>query len=266
MIKLNRLSVTLQIIIFTSIISFIVFFADALVPFLALEPSNIISGQLLWTLVTHIFVHANFFHLFVNMFSLWFVGNMAERIIGSKRFVWFYVLSGVFAGLLASVLAGFFGFGIGARIFGSPDVYMVGASGALFGLIGLLAVLIPRQRVYLIAGPIIAIVLQFIVDSSIQNSALIGAIDLIVNVYVLLALFTLISFNPRARRIALPVAMPLWLLPVIAIVPLILIGLFISLPIGNFAHLGGLLAGLGYGWYLRNKYQRKVHMLQSADR
>ena len=69
------------------------------------------------------------------------------------------------------------------------------------------------------------------------------------------------SFNPRTRKIAVPVGMPFWLLPIIAIVPLVIIGLFVQLPIGNTAHLGGLLAGLIYGLYLRMKYKKKVEVL-----
>jgi membrane associated rhomboid family serine protease len=55
--------------------------------------------------------------------------------------------------------------------------------------------------------------------------------------------------------------MPLWLLPVVAIIPLVIVGLFFPLPIGNMAHFGGLLAGLGYGFYLRRRYKKKVQLL-----
>jgi membrane associated rhomboid family serine protease len=270
--KITRLSVNLQIIIFTVIVSLIAFISPSVFVFLALHPADLIQWgsfsaiQSACTVLTHIFVHVNFFHLFVNMFSLWFIGNLVERIIGRKRFMWFYVLAGMFAGLLAALLSIFFGFGIGERIFGSPDVYMVGASGAIFGLVGLLAVLIPRQRVYLILGPIVAILIQFVVEGLSSNSTLVSVIAVIINVYIILSLFAILSFSPKLRKFALPVAMPLWLLPIVAIVPLVLIGLFISLPIGNFAHLGGLLAGLVYGAYLRKKYANKVMMLQRVFR
>ena len=56
--------------------------------------------------------------------------------------------------------------------------------------------------------------------------------------------------------------MPFWLLPLVAIVPLVIIGLFVELPIGNTAHFGGFLAGVVYGFYLRKKYSRKIRMLE----
>jgi len=55
--------------------------------------------------------------------------------------------------------------------------------------------------------------------------------------------------------------MKLWVAPIIAIVPLVLIGLFVDLPIGNSAHIGGLLIGLLYAFYLRKKYKRKTALI-----
>ena len=94
-------------------------------------------------------MHGNFTHLFVNMISLFFIGNFVEKLVGRKRFFWLYMLSGLFAGLLFVFLAYFFGVSeLGARIFGSPEIFAVGASGAIFALAGLLAVLTPKLRVY----------------------------------------------------------------------------------------------------------------------
>lgn len=46
-------------------------------------------------LITHLFMHGDFFHLFFNMFALWMFGNILENIWGPKRFLWFYMLSGL---------------------------------------------------------------------------------------------------------------------------------------------------------------------------
>ena len=77
--------------------------------------------------------------------------NFLEKIIGRKKFFWFYIFSGIFAGVFYSVLSFYFGItDLGARIFVDPSVYSVGASGAIFGIAGLLAILTPRMKVYLI--------------------------------------------------------------------------------------------------------------------
>ncbi len=229
------------------------------VDFVAIKPSNIVEGKYLWTFLTSMFMHAGFFHLFVNMFSLFFIGSIVEKIVGRKRYLWFYLLSGVFAGLFYVLFAYFLGgSAIGGRIFGGPDTLALGASGAIFGLAGLLTVMIPHKKVYLIVGPMIAIVLQAIFNHVSPLSSFTGIIDFLVTVYIFVAIFSMLSFNERSRRISVPIEMSFWLLPVIAIVPLVIIGLFVELPIGNTAHLGGLVAGLIYGAFLRSKYKNKT--------
>ena len=120
---------------------------DTFCKFIGVQPNAFFSGAV-WTLLTSMFMHANFTHLFVNMISLFFIGGFIEKLIGKKRYFWFYILSGIFAGLMFVVLAYFFGNSeLGARIFGSREVFAVGASGAIFALGGLLVVLTPNLRV-----------------------------------------------------------------------------------------------------------------------
>jgi len=128
-------------ILFTILISINANFLD----YIALKPSNIITNFYFWTFLTSMFMHAGFFHLFVNMFSMLFVGNLVERIIGKKRFISFYLLSGLFAGILFLLVSLFVP---------SENVYAVGASGAIFGLIGLLMMLTPNLPVYMMFIPI----------------------------------------------------------------------------------------------------------------
>jgi membrane associated rhomboid family serine protease len=151
-------SVTTWIILVTTIISTAAFVFFAVFPnsldWLALKPSSILQGKCLWTLILHIFVHGGIAHLLVNMFALFSLGGLCERIVGKKRFLWFYLISGVIAGLSAILLSGFFGSSYwGERIFGSADVYMVGASGAIFAIAGLFVVLLPRIRFSIIFLP-----------------------------------------------------------------------------------------------------------------
>ncbi|MDO8528832.1 MAG: rhomboid family intramembrane serine protease [Nanoarchaeota archaeon] len=146
----KRLNINL-IFVLTNVVLFILFTIliysnSKFLDYIALKPSNIFQGKYLWTFITSMFMHGGFFHLFVNMFSMLFVGNLVEKILGSKRYVWFYLISGLFAGAL---------FVLSALIFpGDLGTYAVGASGALFGLIGMLMLVTPNLPVYMMFIPI----------------------------------------------------------------------------------------------------------------
>jgi rhomboid protease GluP len=261
-ISLNTTFIIINVIafiLFTVLISAKIISID----FISLKPSNVLHGKYLWTFLTSMFMHASFFHLFVNMFSLFFIGSLVEKIIGRRRYFWFYMLSGIFAGLVYSLFAYFLGGSLlGARIFGGPDTLAVGASGAIFGLAGLLAVLIPKKKVYLIAGPLIAIILQAVFNVIFPSTTLTNTLDIFVTIYIFFAIFSMLSFNEKTRKIGVPIEMPFWLLPIVAIVPLVIIGLFVELPIGNTAHFGGLIVGLIYGFFLVTKYKNKTSFIR----
>jgi rhomboid protease GluP len=278
---LRKLSITNWLII-ANVIVFILMYlygliygASALDNFYSLfsiQANSFFSGHI-WTLITSMFMHANFIHLFVNMFSLFFLGNFIEKIIGRKRLFWLYIVAGLFAGLFFVILSyfigsiciiNFLGGCLGAKIFTSPDTLAVGASGAIFALAGLLAVLTPKNKVYLIGGPLIAIILESILYAVIPNSSILPTIDTIITIYILFSIFVMFSFNPGIRKIALPIEMRFWVLPFVAIIPLVVIGLFVNLPIGNMAHLGGLIAGIFYGLYLKKKYKKKTEMISKV--
>jgi len=155
---LKNLSITNVIILVNLlfyILSTILFVINQdFIKYLAIQPNFIMHGQYLWTIITSIFVHGGFFHLFINMFVLFSMGSLCERIIGRKRFFWFYLLSGVIAGLLFVILAYFFGNSIiGAKFFGSPFDFAVGASGAIFAIAALFMILIPKMRFSIIFLP-----------------------------------------------------------------------------------------------------------------
>lgn len=252
-----------NIIILVNVAIFLVslFFLSnqAFVDRLAVTPSLFVKGYV-WTAVTSMFLHAGFAHLFFNMFSLFFLGHLVEQLIGRKRFFLFYLVAGI-VGSLFFVGSAY----LGKFLLSNPDLMgditrsAVGASGALFGLVGILAVLIPKKKVYLIAGPLVAIILQPIL--SILLPAYSGSINSILTIVVFMMIFAMFSPNPKFRKFSLPVEMPFWVAPIIAIVPLVIVGIFIDLPIANSAHFGGLVIGLIYGAYLRNKYSKKVKMI-----
>ena len=88
----------------------------------ALIPTLVAEGQA-WRLVSSVFLHSGFVHLALNMLSLYFLGSFVEGAFGRGRFLALYLLSG---------LSG----GIAYLFFGGFGVPAVGASGAIFGLLG----------------------------------------------------------------------------------------------------------------------------------
>jgi len=205
-------------IIFLNVVIYFLFailsliYSNIIFDYGALYPEHVLQGKYLWTLITHMFLHANVFHLFVNMFALFSLGGLCERIIGRKRYLWFYLLAGIFAGALSALLAGYFGHGALEKVFGAPNIYMVGASGAIFGIAGLFVMLLPKLRFSIIFIP----------------------------------------FFSLPAYVMVPFVLALtWLATIAA-----------NLPVGNVAHLGGFLAGIAYGGYLRIKYKKKVKMLE----
>ncbi len=91
-----------------------------------------------WTLVTSIFIHStqNPFHIIFNGIILFFIGSALERRIGSTKFLYLFLVSGTIASL--------------AQVIVTPPEYIVlGASGAILGILGALTVLAPRMPVLL---------------------------------------------------------------------------------------------------------------------
>ncbi len=88
----------------------------------ALVPALVAQGEA-WRLVTSAFLHSGFVHLALNMLSLYFLGSFAEVTFGRSRFLALYLISGIAGGLAY-------------LYFGSFSAPAVGASGAIFGLLG----------------------------------------------------------------------------------------------------------------------------------
>lgn len=138
----------------------IVFFISLIAPDfvyanLALNPAYLMQKP--WTIVTHMFVHAGFDHIFWNMLFLFFFGTELERRVGEGKFLGIYLLSGIVAAV--------------GQMLVSPDT-LVGASGALFGVLGCLAIIAPEIRVLLF----------FVIPMSIRWSVvLFAAIDFLMS-------------------------------------------------------------------------------------
>lgn len=87
-----------------------------------------------WTLISYMFIHGDFFHLLFNMLGLYFFGPRLEEEMGSKHFVILYFVSGL-AGALFSFL--------------TPYTAIIGASGAVYGILLGFAFFWPREQIYL---------------------------------------------------------------------------------------------------------------------
>ena len=95
-----------------------------------------------WRFVTPVFIHVNLPHVLINMYSLWVIGPWVEKLYGSAKFVVFWILTGI-AGVVASYLTVIPGSRpglIASFLIKSSDNPSAGASGALFGLVGVLFV------------------------------------------------------------------------------------------------------------------------------
>ena len=95
--------------------------------------------------VTYMFVHANFEHIFFNMFALWMFGRTLEYELGSKRFLTYYMVCGIGAALIQYFTA---------LAFGELPMSLVGASGAVMGLLLAFGVMHPNAVIMLLIPPI----------------------------------------------------------------------------------------------------------------
>ncbi|MFQ6035094.1 MAG: rhomboid family intramembrane serine protease [Sedimentisphaerales bacterium] len=111
----------------------------------AIFPTSLFRALQFWRLITYQFLHWNGWHLFVNMLGLFFLGPTLERHWGSKKFLIFYLSCGVAGGLfyLLLVAVGFLSAGL-----------MVGASGAILGLLAACAILFPQFVVIILLFPV----------------------------------------------------------------------------------------------------------------
>lgn len=137
------------------IINIVVFLLAALIPPLGvfiyrwfqLDPSSLSRALQVWRLITYQFLHApgSIWHIFFNMLCLFFLGPTLERHWASRRFLKFYLGCGVAGALFYLFLVGV-GF--------LPAYPMVGASGAILGLLAACAILFPHFVVFILLFPV----------------------------------------------------------------------------------------------------------------
>jgi membrane associated rhomboid family serine protease len=160
-----------------------------------------IKHMALWQLITYIFLHGNFFHLLLNMLGLFFFGPDTERAVGSKRFFILYFATGVLGGLGWLLLS--------AR---QAPAFCIGASGAIFGVLGAFSALFPSRPITLLLFFVIPVTMQartlaiaMAVFSLLAAMGQPGNIAYAAHLAGGLAGYAyILAFNPAGRRFTMP--------------------------------------------------------------
>ncbi len=153
--RLYRRSVVLVLIAITAA----VFVLQQLLPplleeLLFLNPFLILNRGYIWTLFSYMFAHASFSHILFNMLGLYFFGMPLERSWGSSEFLFLYFLCGIGAGIISLIVY---------VLFGAWSVFLLGASGAVFGVMLAFTCLYPNVQIYIFGiFPVTARVLMLI--------------------------------------------------------------------------------------------------------
>ena len=178
---------------------------DGLVMSFGMRPREVLAGRELHTLITSMFLHGGILHVAGNVWYLWIFGDNIEDVLGKKRFIFFYFAAGIAAGL------------VHATAFAGSNVPVIGASGAISGVLGAYMILYPWARVHT------AVVLFYIIQ------------------LVSIPAIILIGFWFFLQVISASVT---WISG-------------ISTGIAYLAHIGGFIAGIVLILLLRPKRQRQ---------
>ena len=114
--------------------------AQILTEWFSVYPWKFYNVLQVWRLVTYQFLHDGIYHILINMLVLYFFGPMLERQWGSRKFLTFYLVCGAMGGILFQLLV---------IVHILPAIPIVGASGAIYGMLAAGAILFPNLRIYL---------------------------------------------------------------------------------------------------------------------
>jgi len=123
------------IFILLSLVGFVLQYVTSSWVYLAFFPALVLEYP--WMFITSIFLHADLSHLFFNMMALFFFGTYLERMIGRRSFLVLFLVSGVIGNLGYLFTAS------------DPLTPAIGASGAIYGVVGTLAVLAPLMMIFI---------------------------------------------------------------------------------------------------------------------
>ena len=130
---IKKIPISLILILSNIIIFIITIFYSELVREFAFAPFYLRDLSKIYTIFTSMFIHGDFYHLISNMVGLFFIGYPFENEIGQKKFLLIYLLSGIFSSIAFSIF--------------NSNNYLIGASGAIFGVLGAFAAMYPMKRI-----------------------------------------------------------------------------------------------------------------------
>ncbi len=137
--SLRRMSPGVKNLVLANVAVFVVssIVGPAFVKIFGLVPQQVLQERWVWQLATYMFVHGSFLHLLFNVFMLWMFGMAIEAQWGTREFLKFYFVCGLSVALVK------------VAFWPHSAVPLIGASGALFGLLVAFAMLYPESVVYL---------------------------------------------------------------------------------------------------------------------
>lgn len=150
--KFENSSITFWLIGICVIVFILQYIFPAITDVLSFTPQYAFARP--WTFVTSIFLHASWIHILFNMISLFFFGIYLEQKISKQNYLFIFLLSGIIGNITFMFLT-------------PPDISGLGASGAIFGIMATLAILMPRAVVFVSGIPMpmfIAVIFWFILN------------------------------------------------------------------------------------------------------
>ena len=136
------------VVLYLLIANLVIFFVSALIPplknlfqtWFSVYPSNFFFSIQVWRFITYQFLHGDFMHVFFNMMFLYVFGPDLEQRFGRNKFIAFYLICGSMGGILFTILVA-----IGIL----DPAFLLGASGAILGLVAAAAILTPNRQITL---------------------------------------------------------------------------------------------------------------------
>lgn len=106
---------------------------------LALVPNQVYNNFYIWQCITYLFLHGGIIHLLFNMLGLWFLGIDLEALWGKQKFLKYYFITGIGSALITII------YNVGLS---NPFIPIVGASGAVYGLLLAYGIIFPNRIIY----------------------------------------------------------------------------------------------------------------------